>query len=98
MNFIRILAHFEDLIVAHILRQPGFHRAVGKIQRSVDDLRYGRNPDEPLRPGEATEEQKAPIGTGPEGSAQQGGSFMTHFMQELRNQARGVPTPDEKQK
>ncbi|KAL5601462.1 hypothetical protein BROUX41_002555 [Berkeleyomyces rouxiae] len=93
MNFIRILTHFEDQIVAHILRRPGFHRAVGKIQRSVDDMRYGRNPDEPLRPGEATEEQRAAGDT-----TTQGGSFMAHFVQELKNQARGVPTLDEKQK
>ncbi|KKA30862.1 hypothetical protein TD95_000729 [Thielaviopsis punctulata] len=73
----------KDQIVALILRRPGFHRAVGKIQRSVDDLRYGRNPDDPIRPGEATAEQS---------SGADGGGFLRHFIDELKKQAAGKPT------
>ena len=37
-----------------ILRRPGFHRAVGKIHKTINEKQYGRNPHEPLAPGEAT--------------------------------------------
>lgn len=37
-----------------ILRQPGFHRAVGKIHKEIHERQYGRNPNQPLAPGEAT--------------------------------------------
>lgn len=37
-----------------ILRQPGFHRAVGRIHRAIHEKQHGRNPHEPLAPGEAT--------------------------------------------
>jgi hypothetical protein len=42
-------------------------------------MRHGRDPNEPLRPGEATEEPtKTP--------------FLSHFIDELKNQFRGTPT------
>ncbi|KAL2131703.1 hypothetical protein VTI74DRAFT_4722 [Chaetomium olivicolor] len=70
----------EDLIVAQILRSPTFHRGVRRIHRTVEDIRYGRNPSEPLRQGEATADPS------------RSGTFLKHFIEELRNQARGKPT------
>ncbi|KAK4235091.1 hypothetical protein C8A03DRAFT_46697 [Achaetomium macrosporum] len=70
----------EDLIVAQILRSPSFHRGVRRIHRTVEELRYGRDPSEPLRQGEATAD--------PTGSS----SFLRHFFEELKNQARGKPS------
>ncbi|KAL2108006.1 hypothetical protein VUR80DRAFT_4359 [Thermomyces stellatus] len=80
-GLLALVIQFEDHIIQAILRRPGFHRFVGRIHRFVDEKRHGRSPDEPLRPGEATEEP------GREG-------FMVHFMRELRNQARGKPSKD----
>lgn len=37
-----------------ILKIPAFHHGVRRIHRAVEDLRHGRNPNEPLYPGEAT--------------------------------------------
>ncbi|KAL2687854.1 hypothetical protein Neosp_005423 [[Neocosmospora] mangrovei] len=45
---LRMIQSFE------ILRRPGFHRAVGKIHKTINEKQYGRNPHEPLAPGEAT--------------------------------------------
>ncbi|KXX74039.1 hypothetical protein MMYC01_209554 [Madurella mycetomatis] len=70
----------EDLIVAQVLRSPGFHRGVRRIHRTVEDIRYGRDPSEPLRQGEATADPHRTEG------------FLKHFINELRNQARGRPT------
>ncbi|KAL2268078.1 hypothetical protein VTJ83DRAFT_2924 [Remersonia thermophila] len=70
----------EDLIVAQILRSPSFHRGVRRIHRTVEDLRHGRDPREPLRQGEATAEPN------------RAGGFFKHFIEELKNQARGKPT------
>ncbi|KAH7322631.1 hypothetical protein B0I35DRAFT_476562 [Stachybotrys elegans] len=80
---LRIIAAFEDRIIAAILRQPGFHRAVGRIHRSVHEMQHGRNPHEPLAPGEATADPMA---------ASRRQSFFKHFVQELKNQAKGKPT------
>lgn len=77
------LRHMEDAIVSQILRSPGFHNGVRAIHRRVQDYRYGRNPDEPLRPGEATEDPSV----GKTG-------FLTHFIDEIRNQIRGTPSND----
>lgn len=55
---------------------------MGRIQRTVDEKRHGPNPEEPLRPGQATEEP------GREG-------FISHFARELRNQAKGRPSKDD---
>ncbi|KEY73831.1 hypothetical protein S7711_03125 [Stachybotrys chartarum IBT 7711] len=51
---LRTIHVFEDRIIEAILRQPSWHRFVGRIHRSVHERQYGRNPHEPLAPGEAT--------------------------------------------
>ncbi|KAL2145399.1 hypothetical protein VTI28DRAFT_7326 [Corynascus sepedonium] len=70
----------EDLIVAQILRSPTFHRGVRRVHRTVEDIRHGRDPNDPLRQGEATAEPN------------QSTNFFKYFIEELRNQARGKPT------
>ncbi|KAL6897210.1 hypothetical protein GGI43DRAFT_385824 [Trichoderma evansii] len=76
-----------ELLIAHhwlqILRVPGFHRAVGRIHRAINEKQYGRNPHEPLAPGEATADPNP-------GNRTDG--FLKHFLGELKNQARGRPT------
>ncbi|KZZ92491.1 hypothetical protein AAL_06117 [Moelleriella libera RCEF 2490] len=72
-----------------ILRQPGFHRAVGRVHRTIHERRYGRNPHEPLAPGEATADPEM-SGSGRGGG--RGQSFFRHFVDELKNQARGRPS------
>lgn len=79
---VRAFLVFENYIVAQILRSPGFHHVVRRIHRRVQDYKHGRNPHEPLRPGEATELPRSSL-TSP---------FMKHFIEELRNQFRGTPT------
>ncbi|KND86826.1 hypothetical protein TOPH_08560 [Tolypocladium ophioglossoides CBS 100239] len=74
---LRIVQAFE------ILRQPGFHRAVGRIHRTIHETKHGRNPREPLAPGEATADP-APAGRGQ--------NFARHFFDELKNQLQGKPT------
>lgn len=66
-----------------ILRQPGFHRAVGRIYRAIHEKQYGRNPHDPLAQGEATADPTA---------ASTRKSFLKHFAEEIRNQFRGKPT------
>ncbi|KAH6896706.1 hypothetical protein B0T10DRAFT_162477 [Thelonectria olida] len=80
---LRIIQSFEDKIVTSILKQPGFHRAVGKIHRKIDEVQNGRNPNEPLAPGEATAEPN------PDGRR---ALFAKHFYDELKNQFQGKPT------
>ncbi|KAJ9144705.1 hypothetical protein NKR23_g5787 [Pleurostoma richardsiae] len=72
---------WENTIVQSILRRPGFHRVVQRIHRQVEDFKYGRHPDEPLRPGEATAD-----------TTKTNSKFLEHFVDELRNQWRGTPT------
>ncbi|KAH8777339.1 hypothetical protein F5883DRAFT_234388 [Diaporthe sp. PMI_573] len=79
---IRTALILEDYIVERILRSPGFHNTVRRIHRRVQDQRHGRDPNEPLRPGEATELP------GPNDNK----SFPKHFVEELMNQFRGSPT------
>ncbi|SPN99223.1 uncharacterized protein DNG_02260 [Cephalotrichum gorgonifer] len=80
-GIIGLLVQFEDHIIQAILRRPGFHRFVGRIQRSVDEARHGKSPlDPPLRQGEATE------------TPGREGGFLSYFMKELKNQANGRPT------
>lgn len=81
-----LIMQFEDRIIETILRRPGFHRFVGKIQRYVDEKQNGRHPDQPLHPGEATE--LPPSGPG----------FLEHFVGELKNQAKGNPSKDPRNK
>ncbi|KUI65730.1 hypothetical protein VM1G_02394 [Cytospora mali] len=81
-HIIKALLVFENHIVAQILRSPGFHNVVRRVHRRVQDHKHGRDPHEPLRPGEATELP------GSNGNS----SFMKHFLEELGNQFRGTPT------
>ncbi|KAL1851083.1 hypothetical protein VTK73DRAFT_9466 [Phialemonium thermophilum] len=78
---IRAILMLEDAIVSQILRSPRFHHGVRRIHRTIEDIRHGRDPNEPLRPGEATEEPHL-----------QKTSFLAHFVEELRNQIRGTPS------
>ncbi|EXV06449.1 uncharacterized protein G6M90_00g044770 [Metarhizium brunneum] len=80
---LRLVQAFEDRIIEAILRQPGFHRAVGRIHRTIHEQRHGRNPHEPLAPGEATADPNAT------GRRQ---SFLRHFLDEIKNQFQGKPT------
>ncbi|KPM41087.1 hypothetical protein AK830_g5465 [Neonectria ditissima] len=66
-----------------ILRMPGFHRAVGQIHKKVHEAQHGRNPNQPLAPGEATADP---------GAIDRKQRFAKHFLDELRNQVRGKPT------
>ncbi|POS70392.1 hypothetical protein DHEL01_v211215 [Diaporthe helianthi] len=75
------LDYLQDYIVERILRSPGFHNTVRRIHRRVQDQRHGRDPNEPLRPGEATELP------GPNNKK----SFPKYFVEELMNQFRGSP-------
>ncbi|KAI8718276.1 hypothetical protein NCS52_00605900 [Fusarium sp. LHS14.1] len=88
---LRMIQSFEDHIVASILRRPGFHRAVGKIHKTINEKQYGRNPHEPLAPGEATADPN---------SSDRHQRFTKHFIDELKNQFRGKPTelPSERPK
>lgn len=90
------------LIISQILRQPGFHRAVGRIHREIDERQNGRLPHDPLAPGEATGTTvNATSATGfdaneltaiadPNKPKREG--FLRHFISEIRNQASGRPT------
>ncbi|KAK4095698.1 hypothetical protein N658DRAFT_481858 [Parathielavia hyrcaniae] len=74
-------AYWLTIEISHaLLRSPTFHHGVRRIHRTVQDIRYGRNPHEPLRQGEATAEPSKTQ------------SFLKYFIEELRNQARGKPT------
>ncbi|KAK3305579.1 uncharacterized protein B0T15DRAFT_511476 [Chaetomium strumarium] len=66
--------------VLQLLRSPSFHRGVRRIHRTVEELRYGRDPSEPLRQGEATADPT------------RSSNFLKHFFDELKNQARGKPS------
>ncbi|KAI0887068.1 uncharacterized protein GGS22DRAFT_121054 [Annulohypoxylon maeteangense] len=70
----------EDYVVQLILRSPSFQRGVRRIHRTVQDYKHGRDPSEPLREGEATRDPTNSSG------------FLSHFIDELRNQARGTTT------
>ncbi|KAK4161638.1 hypothetical protein QBC43DRAFT_291730 [Cladorrhinum sp. PSN259] len=86
MGFGRLLwaaaVQLEDFLVSQILRSPTFHRGVQRIHRTVQEARHGRNPNEPLKPGEATAN---PNKVEPD-------SFVKHFVDELKNQWKGRPT------
>ncbi|KAI9147543.1 hypothetical protein HJFPF1_12569 [Paramyrothecium foliicola] len=98
---LRLIAAFEDRIVATILKQPGFHRAVGRIHRTIHEKQYGRNPHDPLAPGEATEKTVLTRYCAADpNSPKRSQSFFRHFLDELKNQFRGKPTelPNEPRK
>ncbi|KAF4975587.1 hypothetical protein FZEAL_7640 [Fusarium zealandicum] len=80
---LRLVQSFEDHIVASILRRPGFHRAVGRIHKTISEKQHGRNPHEPLAPGEATADPNSDV---------RRQRFARHFFDELKNQFRGKPT------
>ncbi|KAK4177157.1 hypothetical protein QBC36DRAFT_345672 [Triangularia setosa] len=80
----QVYLRVEDHIVARILQSPSFHHGVRRIHRRVEDFRYGRNPHEPLRQGEASADPR-------EGN-EQARTFFKYFMDELKNQAKGKPT------
>ncbi|KAK7941597.1 uncharacterized protein PG986_013984 [Apiospora aurea] len=67
-----------------LLRSPSFHAGVRRVHRVLDQRQNGPPPDEPLRPGEATEEQGV-----------RRGGFIKYFFEEMGNQALGRPTPDD---
>lgn len=71
----------EDRIVAHILRQPGFHRAVGRVHKTIHERQHGRNPNEPLAQGEATRDPTVQGDKAP--------GFWRHFREEIGRQVRG---------
>ncbi|KAG7146736.1 hypothetical protein HYQ46_004454 [Verticillium longisporum] len=79
--FTRALVAFEDIIVRQILKSPGFHRGVGRIHKMVHERKYGRNPHEPLYPGEATEDHSVKSSTG---------KFRQYFVQEIKDQWKGT--------
>ncbi|KAI5859831.1 hypothetical protein GGS23DRAFT_583821 [Durotheca rogersii] len=70
----------EDYIVRKLLRSPTFLRGVQRIHRIVHDYKHGRDPNEPLRAGEATRLPRT-------SRLQQ---FFSHFIHELRSQVRGT--------
>ncbi|KAK8054838.1 hypothetical protein PG993_000065 [Apiospora rasikravindrae] len=72
-----------DGMVEALLRSPSFHAGVRRVHRVLDQRQNGPHPDEPLRPGEATEEQGV-----------QRGGFIKYFFEEIGNQALGRPTDD----
>ncbi|KAG6301112.1 hypothetical protein E4U09_005804 [Claviceps aff. purpurea] len=104
---LRIVHAFEDRIIEAILRQPGFHRAVGRIHRTIHERKHGRNPNEPLAPGEATGisppqhteyralkatfETSDMLAADPELSERRQ-TFTRHFMDELKRQFSGKPS------
>ncbi|KAI1073573.1 hypothetical protein F5B20DRAFT_587112 [Whalleya microplaca] len=67
----------EDFMVKRLLSSPGFHRVVRRIHKTIHDLKHGRDPHEPLRPGEATQEPGSQLN-----------SFLSHFRDEIRNEFR----------
>ncbi|TLD30891.1 hypothetical protein PspLS_01834 [Pyricularia sp. CBS 133598] len=81
--FYRILG-IEERLVEHILRQPGWHRFVGRIHRRVDEFQNGPMPNQStLRPGQATEDPNRR-------------GFVYHFVEEIKSafrQPNGPPPP-----
>ncbi|CAK7210256.1 hypothetical protein SBRCBS47491_000715 [Sporothrix bragantina] len=73
---IRAVMAMEDIFVQRLLQSPTFHHVVRRIHRGVHEARHGRDPNEPLRRGEATADPN-----------QRG--FLSHFIEELGHQARG---------
>lgn len=73
-----------EALINRAVRSPQFHRGVQRIHRAVEDYKHGRDPNEPLRPGEATQDQGPPKADG----------FFKYFTEEMRNQLRGTPTED----
>jgi MIOREX complex component 7 len=84
---LRALHVFEDRIIEHILRQPGFHRAVSRVHKAVHEARHGRDPSQPMSQGEATRDPEAvKNGLG------RTGRFWTLFREEVARQVTGRET------
>ena len=66
-------------LTEQLLRSPTFHHGVRAIHRRVQDVRHGRDPNEPLRHGEATQHPDQ-------------GGFFKYFVEELKMQAQGKET------
>lgn len=64
----------EDYFVTKLLRSHTFQQTVRRVHKTVQDVKHGRDPSEPLREGEATQERRK--------------GFLSHFVEEIRNQAR----------
>lgn len=69
---------------SQLLASPGFHHIVRRIHCGVHEARYGRDPSEPLRKGQATAD--------PNRTSSGARGFLSHFVEELGHQARGRPT------
>ncbi|KAI0148937.1 hypothetical protein BJ166DRAFT_595922 [Pestalotiopsis sp. NC0098] len=82
--FAAVVLPAAEGILQRMVRSPQFYRGVERIHRKVEDYKYGRDPNEPLRQGEATRE--------PQPEAR--GGFFKYFTEEMRNQLRGTPTED----
>ncbi|KJR83593.1 uncharacterized protein SPSK_04660 [Sporothrix schenckii 1099-18] len=82
---IRAVMALEDVFVQRLLASPSFHHVVRRIHRGVQEARYGRDPNEPLRKGEATADPSTNGSGGRRG-------FLSHFIEELGLQARGRAT------
>lgn len=87
------LGMYEERIYEWLLRSPTFHAGVRRIHRALHERKHGRDPNEPLRPGEATAEQ--PLRRREDGGGDDGKpGFFKYFVEEMRNQLRGTPTED----
>ncbi|KAJ9620972.1 hypothetical protein H2203_007559 [Taxawa tesnikishii (nom. ined.)] len=64
-------AFLEAYMVQRLLRSPTFHRAVGKVHKSVHRIRHGTPPEE--------------MG-GTKLDRPEGPGFLNHFMDEVRDQ------------
>ncbi|KAI0008275.1 hypothetical protein F4779DRAFT_618829 [Xylariaceae sp. FL0662B] len=69
--------YVKDFMVKRLLNSPSFHRAVRRVHQTIQDYKYGRDPHEPLRPGEATREPGFGLR-----------DFLSHFTSEIRNEFR----------
>ncbi len=88
----------------HLLASPRFHRIVRRVHKEVEDIRHGRDPNQPLRQGEATGEfgllyqlymrfgtdEWPYLSLEPPTADRRG--FLHYFIDELKNQIRGTPT------
>ena len=77
-----------------LLRSPTFHAGVRRIHRTLHERKHGRDPNEPLRPGEATTEQPLRRPGHRSDSHDSKPGFFKYFVEEMRNQLRGTPTED----
>ncbi|KAG9242362.1 hypothetical protein BJ878DRAFT_175860 [Calycina marina] len=67
---------FEVWLTARLLASPSFHRGVRKVHKKVHEMRHGKDPAE--------------MGGTSTNSPADSNRFLKHYMEELRNQFRGV--------